>query len=195
MHATSGHRPGRAGRGLPAEANPRYQPDVYVSVFAGCAWRTRSDDPVRSRRCAAHRQPSPKRHDRAGLVGPRRTARRWSHSALTESSRGCHCTTSRGVVSSRDGHGSRAGRPNPRAELAEGLERRQIEKVMREHGVESVHEVRLAVLETDASISVVPASSTVFLRPASMCGICVTRGRVAEGMPIPVCACVRSARR
>ena len=32
---------------------------------------------------------------------------------------------------------------------------------MREHGVESVHEVKLAVLETDGSISIVPKSSPV----------------------------------
>jgi uncharacterized membrane protein YcaP (DUF421 family) len=43
----------------------------------------------------------------------------------------------------------------------EGLERSQIEMAMREHGVERVQDVRLAVLETDGSISIVPASSTV----------------------------------
>jgi uncharacterized membrane protein YcaP (DUF421 family) len=43
----------------------------------------------------------------------------------------------------------------------EGLERSQIEMAMREHGVESVQDVRLAVLETDGAISIVPASSKV----------------------------------
>jgi uncharacterized membrane protein YcaP (DUF421 family) len=43
----------------------------------------------------------------------------------------------------------------------EGLERAQIEMAIREHGIDSVKDVRLAVLETDGSISVVPATSTV----------------------------------
>ncbi|MFN2588658.1 MAG: DUF421 domain-containing protein [Actinomycetota bacterium] len=43
----------------------------------------------------------------------------------------------------------------------EGLERSQIEMAMREHGIENVGGVRLAVLETDGAISIVPASSTV----------------------------------
>jgi uncharacterized membrane protein YcaP (DUF421 family) len=43
----------------------------------------------------------------------------------------------------------------------EGLERAEIEMVVREHGVESLGEVRLAVLETDGSISIVPMSSRV----------------------------------
>jgi uncharacterized membrane protein YcaP (DUF421 family) len=43
----------------------------------------------------------------------------------------------------------------------EGLERSEIEMVMREHGVESLDRVRLAVLETDGSISIVPATSDV----------------------------------
>jgi uncharacterized membrane protein YcaP (DUF421 family) len=43
----------------------------------------------------------------------------------------------------------------------EGLERSQIEMAMREHGVESVQDVRLAVLETDGAISIVPRSSRV----------------------------------
>jgi uncharacterized membrane protein YcaP (DUF421 family) len=43
----------------------------------------------------------------------------------------------------------------------EGLERTQIEMAMREHGVASFDEVRLAVLETDGSISIVPKGSTV----------------------------------
>jgi uncharacterized membrane protein YcaP (DUF421 family) len=43
----------------------------------------------------------------------------------------------------------------------EGLERSQIEMAMREHGIEDLSQVRLAVLETDGSISVVPASSQV----------------------------------
>jgi uncharacterized membrane protein YcaP (DUF421 family) len=43
----------------------------------------------------------------------------------------------------------------------EGVERSELEMAMREHGVESVHEVKLAVLETDGSISIVPKSSPV----------------------------------
>lgn len=38
----------------------------------------------------------------------------------------------------------------------EGLERRQVEMAMREHGIGSIDQVKLAVLETDGSISVVP---------------------------------------
>lgn len=44
----------------------------------------------------------------------------------------------------------------------EGLERSQVEMAMREHGVEDVMLVKLAVLETDGSISIVPKESTVF---------------------------------
>jgi uncharacterized membrane protein YcaP (DUF421 family) len=43
----------------------------------------------------------------------------------------------------------------------EGVERSELEMAMREHGVESVQEVRLAVLETDGSISIVPKSCPV----------------------------------
>jgi uncharacterized membrane protein YcaP (DUF421 family) len=43
----------------------------------------------------------------------------------------------------------------------EGLERSQIEMAMREHGIDSVKQVRLAVLETDGSISIVPATAEV----------------------------------
>ena len=43
----------------------------------------------------------------------------------------------------------------------EGLERSELEMAMREHGVESVRDVRLAVLETDGSISIVPQDSRV----------------------------------
>jgi uncharacterized membrane protein YcaP (DUF421 family) len=43
----------------------------------------------------------------------------------------------------------------------EGLERQELEMVVREHGVESLGKVRLAVLETDGSISIVPAGSPV----------------------------------
>ncbi|MFN2526972.1 MAG: DUF421 domain-containing protein [Actinomycetota bacterium] len=41
----------------------------------------------------------------------------------------------------------------------EGLERSQIEMAMREHGIASIENVRLAVLETDGSISIVPAEA------------------------------------
>jgi len=43
----------------------------------------------------------------------------------------------------------------------EGVERSELEMAMREHGVESVKEVKLAVLETDGSISIVQESSPV----------------------------------
>jgi uncharacterized membrane protein YcaP (DUF421 family) len=43
----------------------------------------------------------------------------------------------------------------------EGLERSQIEMAIREHGIESVQDVGLAVLETDGSISIVPRTSTI----------------------------------
>ena len=43
----------------------------------------------------------------------------------------------------------------------EKVARSDIEKAMREHGVESVEGVRLAVLETDGSISIVPQESHV----------------------------------
>ncbi len=43
----------------------------------------------------------------------------------------------------------------------EGVERSELEMVMREHGVESAHDVRLAVLETDGTISIVPMQSEV----------------------------------
>ncbi len=43
----------------------------------------------------------------------------------------------------------------------EGVERAELEMVMREHGVESVNDVRLAVLEVDGSISIVPQQSHV----------------------------------
>ena len=43
----------------------------------------------------------------------------------------------------------------------ERIDREDVEMAMREHGVESVKDVKLAVLETDGSISVVPSSSQV----------------------------------
>jgi uncharacterized membrane protein YcaP (DUF421 family) len=43
----------------------------------------------------------------------------------------------------------------------EGLEKAEIEMVVREHGVESLGDVKLAVLETDGSISIVPMASRV----------------------------------
>ena len=43
----------------------------------------------------------------------------------------------------------------------EGIERGEIEMAIREHGMESVAAVKLAVLETDGSISVVPMTSRV----------------------------------
>ena len=43
----------------------------------------------------------------------------------------------------------------------EGVERAQIEMAIREKGIDSISDVRLAVLETDGSISIVPGSSEV----------------------------------
>jgi uncharacterized membrane protein YcaP (DUF421 family) len=43
----------------------------------------------------------------------------------------------------------------------EGLDRAEVEMAMREHGVASVDEVQLAVLETDGSISIVPNHAKV----------------------------------
>ncbi len=45
--------------------------------------------------------------------------------------------------------------------LKEGVERDELEMAMREHGVDSVRDVKLAVLEVDGSISIVPADSRV----------------------------------
>jgi uncharacterized membrane protein YcaP (DUF421 family) len=53
------------------------------------------------------------------------------------------------------------GRVLDAAVRKEGLERAQIEMAMREHGVASIDEVLLAVMETDGSISIVPRGSTV----------------------------------
>jgi uncharacterized membrane protein YcaP (DUF421 family) len=43
----------------------------------------------------------------------------------------------------------------------EGLDRAEVEMAMREHGVESVRDVKLAILEVDGSISIVPQESRV----------------------------------
>lgn len=43
----------------------------------------------------------------------------------------------------------------------EGLERTELEMVVREHGVDSLAQVKMAVLETDGSISIVPMASRV----------------------------------
>ncbi len=43
----------------------------------------------------------------------------------------------------------------------EGLERQEVEMVIREHGVEALSGVKLAVLETDGSISIVPMGARV----------------------------------
>jgi uncharacterized membrane protein YcaP (DUF421 family) len=43
----------------------------------------------------------------------------------------------------------------------EGLDRGEVEMAIREHGLESVAAVKLAVLETDGSISIVPMTSRV----------------------------------
>jgi uncharacterized membrane protein YcaP (DUF421 family) len=43
----------------------------------------------------------------------------------------------------------------------EGLETQRIEMAMREHGIEDIDAVKLAVLETDGTISIVPNDSKV----------------------------------
>jgi uncharacterized membrane protein YcaP (DUF421 family) len=43
----------------------------------------------------------------------------------------------------------------------EGLERQQVEMAMREHGIDSLKQVKLAILETDGSISIVPEGARV----------------------------------
>jgi uncharacterized membrane protein YcaP (DUF421 family) len=43
----------------------------------------------------------------------------------------------------------------------EGLERTQVEMAMREHGIDDIETVKLAVLETDGSISIVPREAPV----------------------------------
>jgi uncharacterized membrane protein YcaP (DUF421 family) len=43
----------------------------------------------------------------------------------------------------------------------EGLERQELEMVVREHGIDSLSDVKMAVLETDGSISIVPGTSPV----------------------------------
>jgi uncharacterized membrane protein YcaP (DUF421 family) len=43
----------------------------------------------------------------------------------------------------------------------EGLERAQVEMAMREHGIDDIETVKLAVLETDGSISIVPRGARV----------------------------------
>ncbi len=43
----------------------------------------------------------------------------------------------------------------------EGLESEELEMVAREHGIDSLDAVKLAVLETDGSISIVPMTSRV----------------------------------
>lgn len=49
----------------------------------------------------------------------------------------------------------------PEALRREGLDREEVETALREHGVASVRQVRLAVLEPDGSISVVPEEADV----------------------------------
>jgi len=43
----------------------------------------------------------------------------------------------------------------------EGIEQSELEMAMREHGVDSMNDVKLAVLEVDGSISIVPAATKV----------------------------------
>jgi uncharacterized membrane protein YcaP (DUF421 family) len=43
----------------------------------------------------------------------------------------------------------------------EGLDQGEVEMAIREHGLDSVTAVKLAVLETDGSISIVPLTSRV----------------------------------
>jgi uncharacterized membrane protein YcaP (DUF421 family) len=45
--------------------------------------------------------------------------------------------------------------------VKEGVEPSQLEMAMREHGVDSINDVKLAVLEVDGSISIVPADAKI----------------------------------
>ena len=47
----------------------------------------------------------------------------------------------------------------------EGIERQELEMAAREHGINSIKQVKLAVLEVDGSISIVPEGSTVHRIP------------------------------
>ncbi len=51
------------------------------------------------------------------------------------------------------------GRPLPHAMQREGIDREELDAAIREHGVNDMDEVDMAVLETDGSISVVPTGS------------------------------------
>lgn len=53
------------------------------------------------------------------------------------------------------------GRPQWERMKREGVTRDELMAALREHGVTGIHEVRLAVLEVDGDISVVPQESTV----------------------------------
>ncbi len=53
------------------------------------------------------------------------------------------------------------GRPRWRQMQHEGIEREELQAALREHGVATIEEVRLAVLEVDGEISVVPRQGTV----------------------------------
>jgi uncharacterized membrane protein YcaP (DUF421 family) len=54
----------------------------------------------------------------------------------------------------------REGRALSRAMREEGIQHDELMAAIRSHGLTSVEEVRLAVLETDGSISVVPAEGS-----------------------------------
>jgi uncharacterized membrane protein YcaP (DUF421 family) len=45
------------------------------------------------------------------------------------------------------------------------VDREELEMAAREHGIESISKVKLAVLEVDGSISIVPEGSTVHRVP------------------------------
>ena len=53
----------------------------------------------------------------------------------------------------------RNGRYLPNVLRREGIDRDEVETAMREHGVEDIKEVELAMLEPDGSISIVPKGS------------------------------------
>jgi uncharacterized membrane protein YcaP (DUF421 family) len=53
------------------------------------------------------------------------------------------------------------GRPVQQHLRREGVDREELEMAAREHGIESISRIKLAVLEVDGSISIVPEGQTV----------------------------------
>ncbi len=65
----------------------------------------------------------------------------------------------RGVLEGHPTVIAQEGQWLPEALRREGVDQEEAEAAMREHGVEDIKDVKLAVLETDGSISIVPADA------------------------------------